>query len=441
MSNHKHLTEDDRSKIHTWLNIGNSFRQIAILLDKDPSTISKEVRLHRIPMKDGSVGSTPNDCAKRLRCRLSGICEGRPCLKKFCRDCKLCNSKCPEFLEDRCPQILKPPYVCNPCKTINRCSLRKYFYRAISAHKSYLEKRTESRSGLSFTEEDLRYIDSVISPLIQKKQSVHHICVTQVDRIQCSERTIYNLIDKCVFSVRNIDLPRKVRYRQRRKNKPFKVDKGCRIGRNWQDFQAYLNENPDMPVVQMDTVEGNIGGKVLLTIFFTQSDLMLIFLRERNTSQSVIDIFNSLYETLGRDAFMQLFPLILTDNGSEFSNPKALESDAEGQMRTRLFYCDPSSPHQKAEIERNHELIRMILPKGRPFDNLTQDDADLMASHINCLIRKKLNNLSPTTLFSFFHGDVILLKLGLRVISPDELTLAPELLSASKEANKLGKDL
>lgn len=166
--------------------------------------------------------------------------------------------------------------------------------------------------------------------------------------------------------MRNIDLLRKVRYRPRRRNKPFKVDRYCHIGRSYQDFQAYLQERPDTPIVQMDTVEGRKGGKVLLTILFTQTALMLIYLIDRNTSQSVIDTFNMLEQTLGNKTFRRLFPVILTDNGTEFSNPAAIET----------------------EIERNHELIRMVLPKGSSFDHLTQANVSLLACHVNSLIRK-----------------------------------------------------
>lgn len=138
---------------------------------------------------------------------------------------------------------------------------------------------------------------------------------------------------------------------------------------------------------------------------------------------------------------MQLFPIILTDNGSEFSNPRAIEYDASGQMRTKLFYCDPSSPHQKPEIERNHEFIRMVLPKGKSFDYLTKGDVNLLACHINSLVRKKLNDRPPITTFSFFHGDLVLRKLGLQAIPPGEVTLTPELLAISKEVSKHEKDL
>lgn len=86
----------------------------------------------------------------------------------------------------------------------------------------------------------------------------------------------------CLFDVRNIDLPRKVKYRSRYKKPEFKIDRGCRIGRNYQDFQKFTEEQPEFPVVQMDSVIGNKGGKVLLTPRFVDASLMLSFLRDAN---------------------------------------------------------------------------------------------------------------------------------------------------------------
>ena len=91
----------------------------------------------------------------------------------------------------------------------------------------------------------------------------------------------------------------------------------------------------------MDTVIGVPGGKCLLTIHFVESSLMLAFLRDANTSQSVINIFNAMDKILGAELFHQLFPVILTDNGSEFSNPLSLEFNGQGIGRTRIFFCNP----------------------------------------------------------------------------------------------------
>jgi IS30 family transposase len=413
MPNQKHLTLDDRNYIHSGLNTGLSFRQIAHRLDKDPSTISKEVRLHRISLATGAVGRIPNKCIHRTECTIGGLCDDPTCQRDFCRYCRKCNSKCPDFLEEHCFRLSRPPYVCNGCDLLHRCILTKYVYRALSADRDYRTNLATSRTGLSYAAEELLYLDEILTPLVRKQQSIHHICITQADNIICSERTVYKLIEQGVLTVRNIDLPRKIRYRPRRQSNPFKVDKSCRIGRTYQDFQAYMKEHPDTSVVQMDSVEGCKGGKVLLTIFFTQSDLLLMYLRDRNTSQSVIDIFNDLFEVLGRETFQRLFPVLLGDNGSEFSNPLAIEYDAAGLMRTRLFYCDPSSPHQKPEIERSHEFIRMVLPKGKSFNSLTQGDVNVLACHT---IPDKEKAERPHTLaaFSFFTWRLFSGKLGLQ---------------------------
>jgi len=155
---------------------------------------------------------------------------------------------------------------------------------------------------------------------------------------------------------------------------------------------------------------------------------MLAFLRDANTSLSVIDIFEKLYWELGPDIFMRLFQLCLADNGSEFSNPTAIEFDLQGSRRTHLFYCDPSAPYQKGAAENNHELIRRILLKGTSFDNLTQEKVELMMNHINSYSRKKLCDFTPYEMFERFHGNEILEKLGVKLIHANEITLLPSIL-------------
>ena len=181
--------------------------------------------------------------------------------------------------------------------------------------------------------------------------------------------------------------------------------------------------------MQMDSVIGRIGGKCLLTIHFVDTSLMLAFLRDSNTSASVIQIINLLDKILGYETFSQLFPVILTDNGSEFSNPKGIEKRENIPCnRTNVFYCDPSAPYQKRACEVNHELIRRILPKGSSFDDLTQKDIFLMMDHINSYKRKKLNNRSPYEAFSFYYGEDVLRKLGCRPVAAENIILKPKLL-------------
>ena len=208
-----------------------------------------------------------------------------------------------------------------------------------------------------------------------------------------------------------------------------KVDRKCRIGRTYNDFHNFMEENNYPLVVQMDSVLGKKGGKVLLTLHFVKAEFMLAFLRDTNDSQSVIDIFDRLNELLGIDMFQKLFPVVLTDNGSEFSNPRLIECDrTTGEIRTNVFYCDPSASFQKGAAEKNHEEIRKVLPKGTSFDNLTQKDINLMMDHINSYSRANLNDKTPYDTFEFMFGKDAIKKLGSKLIPANDICLKPSLL-------------
>ena len=169
----------------------------------------------------------------------------------------------------------------------------------------------ESRAGANITEDELLTLDGIVSPLVMRGQSVHHIVAHNPDQFEVSEKSIYRYVSGGLLTARNIDMPRVCRTKPR-KSKPVehKVDSSCRIGRTYAEFLAFV-ETSGVPAVEMDSVIGRVGGKVLLTMMFKSCDLMLAFIRDRNTSQSVIDVFNLMYESLGSDRFKAIFPVIV----------------------------------------------------------------------------------------------------------------------------------
>jgi IS30 family transposase len=428
VAKNKHLTDSERMQIEQWLKERISLKQIAIKLEKSTSTISREIRAHSSLGDKYALHRIHNRCVKRSNCQRQYLCEDKPNCTKRCSICKLCNKLCNEYEEQICRKLFEPPYVCNGCADEHQCVLRKQYYIHKKAHEVYREKLVESRTGANITEEELMALDQLVSPLIQRGQSVHHIAVNNPDQFNVSEKSIYRYVDGALLKARNVDMPRVCRLKPR-KSKPVehKVDNACRIGRNYTDFGKFM-EHSGVSAVEMDSVIGRIGGKVLLTLMFKSCDFMLAFIRAHNTSQLVIDIFDELYRLLGADSFRRLFPVILTDNGSEFSNPKLLEFDSRGYSRTNIFYCDPNASFQKPNVELNHEFIRRILPKGTSFDEFTQTDIDKMMSHINSYSREKLNDKSPFEMFGFLYGYDILEKLGQRRIPSNEIHLKSALL-------------
>lgn len=420
-----HYTKEERQTIEEMLNQKASFAEIARSLKRAASTISYEVKNHRVFLKVGTNWRSCNECKKRYICNKTRICEkcNAPRNYKKCSYCSLCNRNCSSFEKEECQKLLRPPYVCNGCGKRMDCLLGKFFYKASKADEEARLVCSESRSGFSYSEGELEELDKLISPLLKNKQSPHHICATHKDLLTVSERTIYRLVDQHYFSAINMDLPRKVRMRPRRKVRHYKVDRKCRIGRTYDDFLNYLKLNPDTPVVQLDSVLGKPGSKVLLTIHFVRSEMMLAFLRDANNAASVTKIFNQLYEGLGDAEFKKIFRICLTDNGSEFSDPSAIELDLSGNLRTRIFYCNPCAPYQKGSAERNHEFIRYFIPKGTDLNSFTQEDITLMMNHINSYSRGSLGDKCPYDVFRFMYGDKLLNLLGCVKLPPQKVTL------------------
>jgi transposase, IS30 family len=426
----KHLQLDERIRIQVGLEKGSTLTAIAREIGRSPTTISNEIRRWAEPRKSGALGKSFHDCLHRRECEYSELCKKPGCRRERCRGCADCLTFCDKYEKETCTLVSLPPYTCNGCNKRQRCSLEKWLYNARHADEQYRLTLSQSRSGPGIEEGELLRVDAIVSPLIRKGQSINHIFSTHNTELMLSERTMYDYIGSGLLGVDNLDLPRKVRYRPRKKKQDkLKIEKACRVGRSYADYLEYVESNPDIHPVQMDTVEGRKGGKVVLTLHFPVPKFMLIFIRDANTAKSVENVFNYLYETLGHDTFEPLFGLVLTDNGSEFSNPSALELTTEGVRRSRIFYCDPSASFQKGAIENNHELLRKVVQKGKPFDPYTQANMNLLASHINALRKKSLNGKSPYEAFAYLYGEETLSKLGIDKVGSDDVILKPSLLS------------
>lgn len=359
MSENLHLTLDERNFIEQELAKNTTFSDIAKYLGKDITTISKEVKKHRIRKEGQAIHIGFNHCARRYNCRRKNICNSN-CLKN-CKNCIHCNKVCPDFEDGICLRLKRAPYTCNGCKDKYGCKLTKYYYRALPSFNKYKSVLSESRQGINMTELELANLDRLISPLVKKGQSISHIY--QTHDIPCSRSTLYRYLAKNCFSVGPIDLPRKVHMKKRKDKRPEAKDTKARTNRTYEDFQKYIEKHPELPIVEMDTVEGIKGGRVLLTFLFRNSRLMLAFLLYEKTQKEVLRVFNMLEYELGNELFEKTFPIILTDNGTEFGNPLSLEFNPEGIGRTRIFYCDPRASYQKGMIEKIMNLFDTFYQK------------------------------------------------------------------------------
>ena len=384
MTKHKHLTLSDRNDVQLGLERGETFKAIAQLILKDPTTVSKEVKRNK-QIRDSTSNNLP------------------------------------------CPLLDKAPFVCNGCpKRRQNCGYQKIFYLAKQAQKQYEQTLVEAREGTPLNSKTFWDMDKIISDGVKKGQHIYHILKTH--NLDVSSSTVYRHIRKGYLSIAPIDLTRAVKFKERRTSNLPSIPKEAKKGRSYEDFQNYLALNQLNSWLEMDTVMGRTGGKVLLTFNLSFCNFIFARLLENKTALEVTkhlyDIKNTLYEA-DKD-FFQLFPVILTDNGGEFARVKDIEMDIRGEIK--LFFCDPNRSDQKGRIEKNHTLIRDILPKGTSFDNLTQEDINLVCSHVNSVKRAALNGKSAYELFAFTYGEEIPKLLGISKIPAEDVCQSSKLL-------------
>ena len=430
--NQKHLTLSNRIFIQDSLDAGMSFKDIACFLCKDPTTISKEVRLHRKTdiHHRGSFINHSNFCAHRYHCRTHNACgKVTPCQSR-CVTCPKCNQVCARFQKERCDRLDHTPYVCNGCpKFISQCPIaHKYHYQAKDADAAYHASLRNCRTGVNLTPQELLSLSQIVSPLIQQGQSPY-VIVAHHPELNLSVRTLYSYIDAGLFSVGNIDLQRKVKFKPRRVHSTQITNRAVFIGRTYADFKKL----DPKAFTEMDTVYSAQGShKTLLTFFTTREKLFLAFLMNRRTTGAVHAVFNRLEKQLGLMDFLSLFNVLLTDRGGEFGDPDALEIGPDGVQRSQIFYCDPMRSGQKGGIEQAHTLLRTVLPKGTCFEALTQWDVRLIVNHINSTPRKVLGGRTPYSVALETYGEEVLKKLQLRPIAPDEINLKPKLIKGNR---------
>ena len=384
MTKHKHLTLSDRNDIQLGLERGETFKSIGQSILKDPTTVSKEV--------------------KRNRQVRESTCDNLPC-----------------------PLLDKAPFVCNGCpKRRQNCGYKKIFYLAKQAQKQYEQTLVESREGTPLNSKTFWEMDKVISDGVKKGQHIYHILKTH--NLDVSSSTVYRHIRKGYLSIAPIDLARAVKFKERRKNNLPSIPKEAKKGRSYEDFQNYLALNQLDSWLEMDTVMGRMGGKVLLTFNLSFCNFIFARLLVNKTALEVTKHLYKIKNTLHQadKDFFQLFPVILTDNGGEFARVDDIEMDVRGE--SKLFFCDPNRSDQKGRIEKNHTLIRDILPKGTSFDNLTQEDINLVCSHVNSVKRAALNGKSAYELFAFTYGEEIPKLLGISNIPAEDVCQSSTLL-------------
>lgn len=443
----KHMSLDLKSRIQDIItrhrnpngSLSITLKDMADILQKDPSSISKLVKNNRFRKERHDYAAIQS---KNCICKHYDSCTiTKPYTyngaksTSFKKNYYACWTICDKYEENICSYLTSFPWVCNGCPLHNSCKLNKYFFDAVLAHKEYRINLSERRQGIDITKNELDNINSILlTSLREKRQPIYHIIQNHKDEFPVSERTIYNYIKNGALLVGPLDTRRMVKMKKRDKKKQnAQILRKNKVGRTYEDYQQFVLNNPEFFIIQMDCVMGSNSKTdednqpTLLTLHFVNCGFQIAVLMKEHTSECVVKALDYLEQIIGLEDFKSIFGVILTDNGSEFSNIHRMENNEYGEPRTKVFFCHPYSSYEKPECERNHEYIRYVLPKGTSFDNLTQDKVNLMMSHINSASRPRFKT-TPYNLISTIYGEELLKKIGINKIDPDDVCLSPKLI-------------
>ena len=415
MANYMHLTFEERCKIEELLNKRMRKYQIAKEIGKTQSTISREINRHKQFYIHSDYSNNYYSCV-------------------YFKDCKKCDHKCKFYKPIICKDRDKFYGACNNCEKVKNCKLDKYFYRATRAERDYRYNLSESRKGINLDENDLYNLSHLICPLIRQGQSIYVILENHPE-IKLSAKTIYNYIDAGYFKdfgVTNMTLKRTIKRKKKRvsstklKKRKESVDY---TGRTYADYLQYKLDNPDKSTTEMDTLYNHQSGPYIQTFIFENTGFMIGILHKEKTADSMSNTLNTIQDILTSNEYESLFSLLLTDRGTEFSKPIQFEINHNtGEVKGKIFYCDPQHSSQKPHVENNHILIRDILPKKMDLSFLTQEKLNIMFSHLNSTPRASLGGKTPYEVFTFLYGKAVAKKLQITEIKKDDVCLTPSLL-------------
>lgn len=424
----KQLTLSDRNLLLGCLERDLNLTDTGKFLHCSTSTVKREIDKHKTLKV---CGKNKSQCGNKVECNLTHLCGNSKCTRS-CKDChslgRTCNDFCDYFTPiPNCKQLKKHCGVCNGCPNFKQCGLNKLIYEPSRAQLEYRNSITTPHMGISISNEEALALADFLIPKLKKNLSISVLKSLYPEMLPMSVQTIYSWVDNGFLpGIDNILLPRKVKYKPRK----VKIEQNNTYeylqGRFYEDFIAFTNNHRELiDIVEMDTVEGCNHDSYILTLLFRKSNFMLSFKLKDHSSNSVVKVFNYIKESIGENTFSRYFKVILTDRGCEFKDPLAIETSSSGKKLINIFYCDSRQSQQKGKIEKNHEELRKIFPKGTSFSNVSQEKLNVAINMVNSYPRESLNFSSPYDLFSIYGDPLILALNDCKRIYSDKLNLSP----------------
>ena len=269
-------------------------------------------------------------------------------------------------------------------------------YKAKAGEQQYKENRRNSRRQYKRLEVSsfIKYVEEMFA----EGWSLD-VCVGKAlrsglfcrEQIVCT-KTLYNYVDNGLLSIKNIDLPEKLK----RNTKEKKVRKNKRIlGDSIELRPESVELREEFGHWEVDTVLGSKYEDEPCTVTMTERKTRnSIWIKvDDHTADAVQKAIQGVMDHFGTMA-AAVFKSVTGDNGSEFSRLQELT-----QQGIKVYFTHPYSSWEKGTNECHNKLLRRFIPKGISMTGYSAEDIAYMADWANTLPRKILGYRTPEELF------------------------------------------
>jgi len=210
-------------------------------------------------------------------------------------------------------------------------------------------------------------------------------------------KTLYNYIDKGIFSgISNNDLWQR-RQKKRRKYRPVgRISRMNRLCRSIEKRPKAVEKRLAYGHWEGDTLRGPRGSKASLITLTERKSREEIIIKVAQASQEAIKAaIDELERKYGR-GFKSKFKSITFDNGVEFLNWRSLEiSILDKTRRTTIYFAHSFSSWERGTNENHNRIIRRFVPKGTDIADLMESEINEIEAWMNAYPRKILAYKTP----------------------------------------------
>lgn len=326
---HKHLTQTEREQIARWLGEKKSKSEIARLLNRDRSTIYREI-------KRGTATQIKhiNGYEKEIEVYYADTAQARYDMNR-----KRSKSK----------------------------GLQAFSENFWNALKDANEKKL-------FSGKNRKYNIKTFIVVYQRRYPLEKVP---------TYKTVYNYIHSGEFFIKPIDLPVMVRLKPRknRNSKPRGSNKRV-LGQSISKRSESVLKRESIGHWEADLVQGKKG----------KDEPVVLTLVERLSRYGIsIKLSNAKSKTVQRGLLTtikkapELFDSITFDNGTEFAQAAMLEQEED--LDVKIYFCHAYSAWERGSNENFNKLLREFIPKGESLHQFTDDEVIEAAQKINKRIR------------------------------------------------------